>query len=238
MTEIISLKYGVNISKEHVRKALVDTDPEGVSMRKKKKIKRRTYETNGPFDVSHIDGNDKLKRFSFTIYGCIDGVSRKLIWLLVSTTNNDLLVVANFYLKAITNLGTAPNTLRMDLGTENVSCEELQVFFTNSNSFLYPASTRNQQIESFWSRLKKFNLSWWIDFFTDLIKCRIYNPGSEFHREALTFSFMLIIQVQLNDFVRIWNLQKIRKPSTSPGGVPEIFLMLHLQLDLTRKDTL
>ena len=38
--------------------------------------------------------NDKLKRFSFTIYGCIDGVSRKLIWLFVSTTNNDLLVVA------------------------------------------------------------------------------------------------------------------------------------------------
>ena len=59
MTEIISLKYGVNISKEHVRKALVDIDPEGVSMRKKKTIKRRTYETNGPFDVFHIDGNYK-----------------------------------------------------------------------------------------------------------------------------------------------------------------------------------
>ena len=222
-----------------MRKALVDIDPEGVSMRKKKTIKRRTYETNGPFDVFHIDGNDKLKRFGFAIHGCIDGFSRKLIWLFVSTTNNDPLVVANFYLKAITNLGRAPNTLRMDLGTENVYCEELQVFFTkNSNSFSYAASTRNQRIEAFWSRLKKFNLSWWIDFFTDLIKCRIYNPGSEFHREALTFSFMLIIQVQLNDFVRIWNLQKIRKSSTSPGGVPEIFLLLHLQLDLTRKDTL
>ena len=59
MTEIISLKYGVNISKEHVRKALVDIDPEGVSMRKKKTIKRRTYETNGPFDVFHIDRNLK-----------------------------------------------------------------------------------------------------------------------------------------------------------------------------------
>ena len=52
MTEIISLKYGVNISKEHVRKALFNIDPEGVSMRKKKTIKRRTYETNGQFDIS------------------------------------------------------------------------------------------------------------------------------------------------------------------------------------------
>ena len=161
MTEIISLKYGVNISKEHVRKALVDIDPEGVSMRKKKTIKRRTYETNGPFEVFHIDENDKIKRFGFAIHGCIDGYSGKFIWLFVSTTNNDLLVVANFYLKAIITLGRAPNTLRMDLGTENVYCEKLQVFFTkNSNSFLYAASTRNERIEAFWSRITKFNLSW------------------------------------------------------------------------------
>ena len=74
MTEIISLKYGgLNISKEHVRKALVNIDPQGVSMRKKKTIKRRRYETNDPLDVFHIDGNYKLKRFSFTIHGRIDG---------------------------------------------------------------------------------------------------------------------------------------------------------------------
>ena len=102
MTEIISLKYRVNISKEHVRKALVDIDPEGVSMRKKKTIKRREYETNGPFNVFHIDGNNKLKRFGFAFHGYIDGFSRKLILLFVSTTNSDPLVVANLYLKAIT----------------------------------------------------------------------------------------------------------------------------------------
>ena len=170
MTEIISLKYGVNISKEHVRKGLANIDLEGASMRKKKTIQRKTYETNGPFDVFDIDGNYKLKRFGFVISECIDGFCRKLIWLFVSTTNNDPLVAANFYLKAITNLGSTANTLRMDLGTENVYCEELQVFFTkNSNSFLYAASTRNQRIEVFCSRIKKFSLSWWIDF-SNLVK--------------------------------------------------------------------
>ena len=78
MTEIISLKYGVNISKEHMRKVLVNIYPEGVSMCKEK-TRRRTYRTNGPFDVFHIDGNDKLKRFGFAIHECIDGFSRKLI---------------------------------------------------------------------------------------------------------------------------------------------------------------
>ena len=80
-------------------------------MRKKKTIKRRTYETNRSFHMFHIDGNDKLKRFGFAIHECIDGFSRKLIWLFVSTTNNDPFVVANFSLKTMTNLGRPPNTL-------------------------------------------------------------------------------------------------------------------------------
>ena len=62
-----------------MRKALVDINAEDVSVREKKTIKRRTYETNGPFNVLHIDGNDKLKRFGFAIHGHIDGFNRKLI---------------------------------------------------------------------------------------------------------------------------------------------------------------
>ena len=136
MTEIISLKYGVNISNEHVRKVLVDIDLEGVSTRKKKTVKRRTYERNGLFDVFHIDRNYKLKRLGFVIRECNDGFSRKLFWLFFSTTNNDPLIAANFCLKAVTNLRRTPHTLRMDLGTENIYCEELQVFFAkNSDSF-------------------------------------------------------------------------------------------------------
>ena len=40
-------------------------------MRKKKTIKRRTYETNGPFDVFHIDANDKLKGLASLFTGLL-----------------------------------------------------------------------------------------------------------------------------------------------------------------------
>ena len=119
----------------------------------------------------------------------------------------------------------------MDLGTENVYCEELQVFFTkNSNSFLYAASTRNQRIEVFCSRLKKSHLSWWIDIFSNLIKY-------QFHREALIFSFTpvihrLMILYVFETFGKLGNLQLLQ------AAYQKYFLMLHLQLDLTRKDTL
>ena len=88
-TEFISLKYGINIAKEDVRKALLILDPEEVEKRKRKFIKRRVYESCGPLNTFHIDGNDKLKRSGFPIHGCIDGFSRKLMWLVVSTSNND-----------------------------------------------------------------------------------------------------------------------------------------------------
>ena len=87
-TEFISLKYGINIAKEDVRKALLILDPEEVEKRKRKFIKRRVYESC-PMNTFHIDGNDKLKRSGFPIHGCIDGFSRKLMWLVVSTSNND-----------------------------------------------------------------------------------------------------------------------------------------------------
>ena len=35
---------------------------------------------------------------------------------------------------------------------------------------------------------------------------------------------MPVIQTQLNGFVRIWNIRKIKKSSISPDGVPEILL--------------
>ena len=68
-----------------------------VEKRKHKVIKRRVYESSGPVNTLQIDGNDKLKRFGFPIHECIDGFSRKLMRLLISTLNNDPLVIANHF---------------------------------------------------------------------------------------------------------------------------------------------
>ena len=79
--------------KEAFRFALLELDPEGVeSGRKKKTINRWNYYTDGPGDVYHIDGNDKLKKWSFVIHGGIDDFSRKIIWLVVATTNKLLVI--------------------------------------------------------------------------------------------------------------------------------------------------
>ena len=52
------------------------------------RLRRRAYRNNGPNDTWHCDGYDKLKPFGFPIHACIDGWSRKVLWLYV-TRNSD-----------------------------------------------------------------------------------------------------------------------------------------------------
>ena len=219
MTEIINLRYNLGVAKDRVRKLLKIVDPEGVALRSRKVLKRRLYDTLGPNDVWHLDGNDKLKRWGFCIHGCVDGFSRKVLWMQVASTNNDSLVVANYFLRCVKKFEIAPKRLRMDKGTENIYCEDLQQFFTNNiDGVRYGASTRNQRIEAYWSRLKKYRLSWWINFFKAMCNEGLYLPHLEIHQEVLLFVFLPIIEKEINEFVRTWNARVVRQSAAAPGG--------------------
>ena len=97
MTEIACIKYIIHVSKEDVRKAVNIVNPEVVEERKRNSIKLRLYWAKGPADIYHIDGNDKLKRWSIFMHGCVDGFSRKILWLHVASSNNDLLIIAIYF---------------------------------------------------------------------------------------------------------------------------------------------
>ena len=90
-------QYSANI----IRLALKELDPEGVEMRRNHRLKRRKYVNSGPNEVWHIDGNDKIKPFGFSIHGAIDGFSRKVIWLQVSDTNKHPGVISYYYTSAV-----------------------------------------------------------------------------------------------------------------------------------------
>ena len=113
-SEFINIKYNLTVSKEEVRKCLKLIDPEGGRKRWRKVKKRRIYKIDGPGDVFHMDGNDKLKRWGFDIHGCIDGFSRKSLWLRVATKDSHPIDIANYYLEFISRRKFCPNVLRMD----------------------------------------------------------------------------------------------------------------------------
>ncbi|KAL9959657.1 hypothetical protein ACROYT_G032997 [Oculina patagonica] len=161
-------RKGYFVKRSRIMTMLREIDPEGVESRKRKRLRRRTYQAKGPNYVWHIDGYDKLKPYGFCVHGGIDGFSRRLIWLEVGTTNNNPEVITKFYLDALKQVGGLPRKVRSDDGTENSMVEAVHTFLRSSHSdedaglgcFLTGRSTANQRIEAYWSHLVKDGPGW------------------------------------------------------------------------------
>ena len=122
------LMEGYQVPRETVRGGLVN-DPDGIKARRAKTLRRRTYHTPGPNYAWHVDGYDKLKPYGFPIHGCIDGYSRKVLWLKVCRSNNDPAITAQHYLDAVKKYDGCPTLLRTDNGTENTIMAAMQAYF-------------------------------------------------------------------------------------------------------------
>ena len=106
-----------------------ELDPAGVDPRRRRTLRRRLYYSKGPNWVWHLDGYDELKPFGFEIHGCIDGYSRRVLWLNVLISNKDPKEVCNLFVNYLTVMKGIPCKIAADSGTENV-------FMAGSQRFL------------------------------------------------------------------------------------------------------
>lgn len=226
---------GKQVPRETVRLLLKEIDPEGVETRKAKSLRRRTYHTPGPNCVWHVDGYDKLKPYGFPIHGCIDGYSRKVLWLKVCRTNNNPAVTGQHFLDAVKKYGGCPTLLRSDNGTENVIMAGIQSYFrcdgeddlAGVKAHRYGSSHTNQRIECWWSFLRKNRSNWWINFFKDLVEAGHLNTASDLHKECLWYCFAQLLQQDLDFVKQHWNSHYIRKSrfDTIAGRPNELFFL-------------
>ena len=145
-------------------KILREEDPFGTLFRKSRYIKRRVYTCDGPNNTWHNDGNDKLKPYGFPIHGCIDGFSRKVLWLKVTRGNKNPVVPASYFLETASKWNLVPDILKTDCGNEKCLMAGIQCKLpNNTDAHRYGSSISNQRIESFWSHFKRIHFSWVID---------------------------------------------------------------------------
>ncbi|XP_066933340.1 uncharacterized protein [Clytia hemisphaerica] len=243
MHQKLILRHRLNTSREQVRLLLLHLDPEGVESRKRRRLRRRTYHCRGPNDVWHIDGYDKLKPYGFAVHGCVDGYSRKVLWLTVGSTNNDPEIIAKHYLDYVSEIKGTARRIRADCGTENSNVAGVQRFFrlhaededdnfSGLESFLYGKSTSNQRIEAYWSRLRGAASQFWINLFKDMRDAGELDETDDIYRDCLRFSFMGLVQQSLDDARLLHNTHRIRPyplqecPNGKPNiiyGIPEAY---------------
>lgn len=196
------LQNGFVVTQEIVRELLNILDPQGVYVRKRKRLRRRRYYNKGPNYVWHMDSYDKLKPYGICINGCIDGYSRHIIWLRAGSSSSNPKIIAGYFVGSMNVLGGYPRTIRSDMGTENKSVEKIQkalheLFNTNTTHnlpFIYGRSTANQRIESWWATLRKHNAQYWMNLF-EILKDEGWFTGSFLDKSLIQYCFLEIIQV-------------------------------------------
>lgn len=216
---------GLQVRRDSVMQFMKEIDPIGCEFRRRRRIIRRIYKSSGPNDTWHIDGYDKLKPYGLSIHGCIDGYSRKIMWLRVGSSNNDPTVIARYYLRCVMECGGCPSLLQSDPGTENVLVGSLQSLFVNSeDGFKIVRSAFNQRIEAWWSMLRRRFTSWWIDFFRYLASFNSFEIGNENDIRCIRFCFSSLIQRELDEVKNTWNHHHIShsRQAVVPNGKPII----------------
>ena len=168
--------------------------------------------------------------FRYLIYACrcIDGYSRKIIWLRCGSSNHDPAVIAGYFVDAIRLAGGCPQKVRSDCGTENVNVAALQIFLTGrTGTHVYGSSPANQRIEAWWSFFRRNRAQWWIDLFEDLTDAGQFHVGHLRETDCLRFCYMSILRKDLNEVVRQWNTHRIRpsRGSLCPAGIPDILYL-------------
>lgn len=222
--------FGVNVSRDAVGAAQRALDPVAVANRRKQRLTRREYSVAGPNALWHIDQNDKLRQFGFEIHGCIDGWSRKVMWLRMGRSNRLPEQILAYYLDTIERVGCMPECQRSDRGAENQLLAGVQRHFNGEQSHIFGRSVANQRIECWWNQMYAGGIEFWIEFFKDLERTGEYDTDDDYEYRCAIFVFADLLEDTLDKIFNDWNGHTMRKSSKNPGGVPD-FLYAHPELD-------
>ena len=139
MHRILKCKHGYSVSKPTVMRSVAGMDPAGSARQTGSRLIRRIYHSEGPNYSWHMDRWDKLKPYGISVHSCVDGFSRRIMWLTACTTNKDSAVVASFYLACLEEIAMAAvqrNCMWSDAGTKNVTVAAMQSFVVGNHRSL------------------------------------------------------------------------------------------------------
>jgi hypothetical protein len=194
-------------------------------------VRRRVYHVRGSNALWHQDGNEKCRPWGFYVHGCVDGHSRRIVYLLCAG-NKRADTVFSVFLQGVQDMGL-PSRVRGDFGTENNKIEKymiqmrgaahkpylrgrcvLSIQLANLCPLLTQAQTtsslHNIRIERLWHDVCRDCLENFRRIFTYLGELFLLDMNIRLHRIALFLVFQPRIQRSLNKMMAAWNNHRLR----------------------------
>lgn len=197
------------VPRSQLRRVLHNYDSIGVNIRKTKAVFRVKYSNQGLNYSWHLDGWHKLIDYKIVVHGCIDGFSRKIIFLKASTNNKATTVFSIFFNK-VRELSEIPSLISVDGGGENVLVADYMIYQLGSDALKIVSSVHNQRIERLWRDSTEKAMIDYMNLFADLRNEEILNIEVDEQLWLIHFLFLDLINQSLERFLQSWNNHSLR----------------------------
>ena len=203
---------GLRIQRRRIRESMARVDPRNTALRWACVVRRRKYSVPWPNSLWHLDGHHSLIRWRMVIHGCIDGFSRRIMFLKCSNNNLSQTVLDLFLHAIYQDNGLWPSRIRVDHGVENVLvCDAIVAARGEGRaSFIAGSSTRNQRIERLWRDV--FQCVCHIHYYTfyGMEDTGLLNIENPIDMLALHITFLPRINLALSEFMETFNHHGLR----------------------------
>ena len=196
-----------NMPRKRLGASVARVDLANVQLRWGAAVYRRRYQVPWANSLCYLDGHHSLITWSLVLHGCVNGFSRRRIFLHCNA-NNLASSVLHFFLSAIEKDGGIwPSHIRVDHGVENVRfCEAMgENRGAGQGSFIAGPSTHIHRIERLWRDVFPCICHFYYYIFSGMEDSGIVGTTSPLHMFALHLVFLPRINVALQEYLEAFH---------------------------------